>query len=309
MKVDTIIFDGSHAAHRISAATPPLNNTKGERTEVIYGLLRLLSSVMRANPSSRCYVVWDGPGCKQIRRDVYPDYKVHRDKKDDGTKERLEAMHEQLNRFWEQFGQYLPIHWVTSRKYEADDLIAMLANESVKSGDKVLIVSGDNDLLQLVTRQVVVYSPFRNAYCELENFAQYTNGFPHPQAWLYAKCLMGDSSDNIKGIGGVAEKTALKILQGVNWDIEPLKYGHAPNLEGKLAAKVKDPATWPIIAQNYKLMSLSAKAHQGFAQNKAEEREGNLNNRQLQMNCARNQFASIIGGFTQWIGPFKLLER
>jgi 5'-3' exonuclease len=218
MKCDTIIVDGSHAAHRISAATPPLNNSKGQRTEVIYGLLRLLSSVMRQNPSTRCYVVWDGPGCKQIRRDVYPSYKVHRDDKDVATKERIKSMHEQVDRFWEQFGQYLPIHWVVSSKYEADDLIAMLANRSAREGDKVLIVSGDGDLLQLVTRQIVVYSPFKDRYCDLDNFKEFTKGFPTPQAWLYAKCLMGDSSDNIKGIGGVAEVTALKILQSVNWE-------------------------------------------------------------------------------------------
>ena len=69
---EVIIFDGSNAAHRISAATQPLTNAKGERVEVMFGLLRLLSSVMRLNPSTRCYLIWDGKGSRKIRQKLDP---------------------------------------------------------------------------------------------------------------------------------------------------------------------------------------------------------------------------------------------
>ncbi len=307
-KFDSIIFDGSHAAHRLAAANPPLTNSKGVRVEVTFGLLRLLASVMRSNPATRCTVVWDGKGSRAIRQAIDPDYKANRVDKEDGTRERIQSMHEQVDYFWEQFGQFLPIHWLISNKYEADDLIAMAARKYAKDGDKVLIVSGDRDLLQLVNRSITVYSPFGNKFCTLDNFQEYTNGFPHPGAYLHAKCLMGDSSDNVKGIGGVGEKTALKILQAINWDISMLKYAHCPGIEGKLLQRIQHADTWPRISRNFKLMSLSGPAHHTYG-SAIQEQEGQMNNKQLQVNMARNQFASILANFTMWIGPFRLLER
>lgn len=309
MKCDTIIFDGSHAAHRISAATPALTNSKGTRVEVVFGLLRLLSSVIRQNPASRCLVVWDGKGARAIRQNLDPQYKANRVDKDDGTKERIQSMHEQVATMWEQFGKFLPLHWTTSNKYEADDLIAMASRHYVKQGESCLIVSGDKDLLQLVGPKVSVYSPFGNKYCTDENFAEYTGGFPTPNAWLYAKCLMGDSSDNVQGIGGVGEKTALKILQATNWEIGSLKYGHCPGIEGKLKARIVDPGAWDRIALNYKLMSLQGPVHHTYVRQNVTEFEGKMDGRQLQMNLAKNQFASLLASFTQFISPFKLLEK
>jgi DNA polymerase I len=308
MKTDTIIFDGSHAAHRISAATPVLTNSKGQRVEVMFGLLRLLSSVVRSNPATQCIVAWDGRKAKDIRRAVFPGYKV-KEEADPATKERLKAMYEQIGMFWEQFGQHMPIHWTISNKYEADDIIAMAANKCARQGDKVLIVSGDKDLLQLVTSQITVYSPFGDKYCELSNFSEYTEGFPTPLSWLYAKCLMGDSSDKIPGIGKVAEKTALKILQATNFEIGPLKYGHAPGIEGKLMEKLKDEQTWPTITRNYKLMSLQAPVHRTYVTQNVEEKIGNMDQRQLKTNMARNQFASLLVAFTLFINPFMSMER
>jgi DNA polymerase-1 len=309
MKVDTIIFDGSHAAHRISAATPPLNNSKGVRVEVVFGLLRLLSSVIRANPASKCTVVWDGTGCKDIRRAIFPGYKQRDADKDDGTKERIQSMHEQLRLFWEQFGQFLPIHWASSHKFEADDIIAMAARQEARSDHSVLVVSGDKDLLQIVSNDITVYSPFGDKYCTLDNFAEYTGGFPTPLSWLYAKCLMGDSSDKVPGIGGVQDKTALKILQAVNWEIGPLKYGHCPGITGKLMERIKHPDTWAAIARNYKLMSLCGPIHHCASNSSIDIKEGVMNGKQLQMNLAKNQFATLLASFTIFINPFRLLER
>lgn len=309
MKVDTIIFDGSHAAHRISAATSPLTNSKSARVEVVFGLLRLLSSVLRNNPATQCIVAWDGIGSREIRKAIFPGYKDRDKDKDDGTKERIKSMHEQVERFWTDFGQHLPIHWLISNKYEADDIIAMAARHYANFGDKVLIVSGDKDLLQLVGPNVTVYSPFGDKYCQSENFAEYTGGFPTPLSWLYAKCLMGDTSDKIPGIGGVQDKTALKILQATNFEIAPLRYAHCPGIEGKLLKRIQETDTWAVIARNYKLMSLQGPVHHTYVVQNAQEKIGKMDNVQLQTNIARNQFASILAAYTIFINPFRLLER
>src|SRR3954467_9246611 len=112
----------------------PLTNAKGERVEVMFGLLKLFSSVMRSNPSKRCYVIWDGKGSRAIRQAIDPEYKNNRERaQDPEVKARITDMHRQVERFWELFGAHLPITWMMSNKYEADDVMAMLAHTSTSS--------------------------------------------------------------------------------------------------------------------------------------------------------------------------------
>lgn len=315
MKTDAIIFDASNAAHRISAASAPLTNAKGVRVEVVFGLLRLMSSVMRANPSKKCFVVWDGKNSRKIRQSIDPLYKCNREKdRDEDAKERIKGMHEQISKFWELFGQHLPINWLISEKYEADDIIAMLSNEEAGGGMSSLIVSGDKDLLQLVSEFTSVYSPNGDKYCQVENFSKYTapkgseSGFPNNMSWLYAKCLMGDSSDNVKGVGGVGEITALRILAAHDWDITNLLTSPADELiRSKVGQTILSTSGKARIALNYKLMSLHGKAHRRI-QPEVDWLKGTMNTRELRTNLAKMQFASLMATFTQFISPFQLLE-
>lgn len=316
METKAIIFDGSNAAHRLSSVLGPLNNARGERVEVLYGLLRLLSAVMRANPAEQCYVVWDGKNSKKIRQNIDPLYKHRRETdKDDSTKERIKGMHLQVERCWELFGQFLPIHWLVSEKYEADDIMAMLAHEANAKSETALIVSGDKDLLQLVTENVRVYSPNGDKYCTHENFSTYTKGFPTPQAFLAGKCLMGDQSDNVPGVGGVGEKTALKILEKHNWGLTGLLNSPSEELKStKVGQVIISPSGVARIKLNYKLMSLQGNTHlQGTHEhiraNQIEVRKGTrINSRELRTNMARMQFASLMTSFPQFIAPFQELE-
>jgi DNA polymerase-1 len=310
MKTDWIVFDGSNAAHRLSAVNPALTTSKGERTEVMYGLLRLVSSVVRQNPAKRCVLVWDGKGSRGIRTAKDPTYKAHRHTSDDEeTKERLKAMYEQLDKFWSLFGQYLPIEWLISESYEADDIMAMLAHEAVKDCKSCLLVSGDKDLLQLVTEGVSTYSPNSNKYCTLDNFQAYTGGYPDGFAFLAGKCLMGDSSDNIKGVGGVGEKTALKILSEHGWDLHQLKESPSADLKrSKVYQTIISPSGWDRIRLNYSLMSLHGPIHQTLKASKVDQRKGRMDTKMLRLNLAKMQFVSIMASFTQFISPFNGLE-
>lgn len=313
MNINSIIFDGSNAAHRLSSVLKPLNNARGERVEVMYGLLRLISAVMRANPSEKCYVVWDGKGSKKMRQAIDPQYKFHREKdRDAEAKERIKGMHLQVERCWELFGQFLPIHWLSSEKYEADDIMAMLAHEASAASKTALIISGDKDLLQLVDQNISVYSPNGDKYCTHENFKEYTKGYPNPDAFLAGKCLTGDTSDNVPGVGGVGEITALRILEKHGWSLPNLLLKTSEELiSSKVGQVITSASGRARITLNYKLMSLRGPAHRNIAEhfNYVETRSGTkINSKELRTNMARMQFASLMASYNQFIAPFQNLE-
>lgn len=307
-KYDSIIFDGSNAAHRTSNAVVPLTNAKGERVEVVFGLLRLLSSVMRLNPSKRCDVVWDGKQSRKLRQAIDPNYKSQRDSnRTEDDKERIEGMHKQVETFWDLFGQHLPITWHVSETYEADDIMAMLALTNDKAS---LIVSGDGDMLQLVNELITVFSPSRNDYCTPKNFEKYSKGYPNGLAHLYGKVLQGEppSGDNIPGIRGLGEVWALRLLSNHNWDLLEILENMIPeHAKTKLGQAILCDAGRARIALNYKLMSL--RGHTKYRMNKITTMNGTLNTGRLRTNMAKTQFSSLLVSFNQFINPFMVLER
>lgn len=306
MKYKNLVYDGSNAIHRMSSALPPLTNAKGERVEVIFGMLKLLSSVARLNSAERCFIAMDGKGSRQIRQAIDPVYKDRRGSTfTEEDKARIEGMHAQAQVLWEMFGQYLPITWLTSTTYEADDIMAMVTAEGSSNGEQSLIVSGDGDMLQLVSDTVAVYSPSRNAYCTPKVFSTYTKGYPDGQSFLYGKVLMGEppTGDNIPGIRGCGEVWAKRILEQHNWDIgEVLNNMDAALAKSKLGKAITCEEGRARISKNYKLMSL--RGHKKLKLNKVEVRKGVMNKRQLQVNMAKMQFSSILASFNQFINPF-----
>lgn len=308
MSHTVVVFDASNACHRISAATQPLTTTSGERVEVVFGMLRLISSVLRSYPGDKCYLTWDALGAKKIRQKLYPDYKAHRETaKDEETKLRLNEMHRQVAVFWEMFGQHLPVTWAESTKYEADDIIAMISHQTASADGKVVIISGDKDLLQLVNEQVQVYSPNSNKVCSLKNFQDYTKGWPGPWEFLLGKVLQGDASDNIKGIPGVGEKTALKLLEEHDWDIHKLlSYPTDRFAKSAVGQKFFSGTPQATVKLNFKLMSLGGPAHTETDAWNAHVhlKEGELNNKALKHGFTKLQFASLLASYSQFIGPF-----
>ena len=307
---DLIIFDGSNAAHRISAATQPLTNSKGERVEVMFGLLRLLSSVIRANPAKECYVVWDGRGSRNIRQKLDPDYKANRGTNfTEEDKARIQGMHDQVQKFWELFGKNLPIKWLISERYEADDIISMLTHQADRDGRNAVVVSGDKDLLQLVTKHVTIFSPNSMKYCTLENFEEYTKGYPEPWAFLYGKCLQGDSSDNVVGIPGIGEKTALKILSQHRWALAEILSMPTDELKrSAVGQKLLNDSGKKRLGLNYSLMSLHAPLHDTMQLKRVTIERGNLNTLMLKTFFAKQQFVSLLASFSAFIAPFLNLE-
>lgn len=303
MHTDVLIIDGSNAAHRFKAVLPPLNGPHGERVEIMLGLLRMISSTVRNNPAQEIFICWDGDGSKQIRLDIDPEYKANRTKNDfemraDST------MHKQVGQFWDLFGQYLPLTWVNSTTYEADDLIAMLVHACKRRGEKALIVTNDKDMLQLIDPLISMYCPTNEKYCTMDNFEEFSKGFPNPSSHLLAKILMGDSSDNIKGVGGVGDKTAIKILSEHGWVINNL-------VTNQNAALAKSKVGKNILAGadririNEQLMSLTLPYHHKPNMKAIEFREGTLNVEAFRKSLAKMEFMSILASFTSFIKCFE----
>lgn len=313
--VSAIIFDGSNACHRLSNALQPLTNRKGERVEVIFGFLRLLSAVLKLNPAKHCYVVFDGKGSKGRRQEKDPLYKAHRSKMSDDDKERIGLMHKQVDRFVQMFLPYLPMTHIISDLWEADDIMSMLAHHHAHLGESSTIITGDKDLFQLVDGSVNVWSPNKELLIHADNFEEVTT-YPDGQAFLYGKVLMGDQSDNIPGITGVGEKTAHKLLEAHCWDMRALldekTFKQGVVRDGIRTAILSDSGK-ARIALNLSLMDLNTPKH----------RRGLTDKRLAQMECFRatnvgkwndlrkalamNQMASLLTDFNRWSEPFRSL--
>ena len=218
-------------------------------------------------------------------------------------------MHAQVDRFWELFGKNLPINWMVSERYEADDIIAMLTHACDADGTSCLVVSGDKDLLQLVTPHVSVFSPNSQKYCTLENFEEYTKGYPDPMSFLFGKCLQGDTSDNIAGIPGIGEKTAIKLLQEHGWTLAEILSCPSDTLKkSAVGQKILSDSGRKRIGLNYSLMSLHAPVHQRVRKSHVDLQYGTMNATMLKAHFAKQQFASLLASFQQFINPFNKLE-
>lgn len=312
---DVLIIDASNASHRLSNALQPLTNRKGERVEVVFGLLRLLSAVLKLNPAKKLYMIWDGKGSKQRRQALDPLYKAHRTQMSDEDKERIRGMHVQVDTFVNKFLCYLPATFMISDYWEADDIMAMLAYEHAKAGEKVSIITGDKDLLQLVDSLVRVWSPNRELLIGDSNFEEIT-GYPDGQAFLYGKCLQGDQSDNVPGIKGVGEKTAYKLLEAHCWDLTALLMPDSFKkgvVRDGIRDAILDTSGVERIGLNYKLMALTTGKHSRgmHAKNTAKITIQEYEDAQwdaIRRNLAVNQMASILTDFNRWSAPLRSLK-
>jgi DNA polymerase-1 len=204
--IKLILIDGHALAYRAFHALPAdMKTSQGELTNAIYGFTSMLLNVLRDERPTHVAVTFDKG--LTFRHEVYPEYKAHRVKMPD-------EMHSQMERIREVVTT-LDIPIFEQEGYEADDLLGTLARQAVKQGADVLIVTGDMDLLQLVDEHTrVLTSRWRFSETVTYDPAGVEQRYGLTPAQLVdLKALMGDKSDNIPGVPGVGEKTAVKLLQ------------------------------------------------------------------------------------------------
>ncbi|NRN29975.1 DNA polymerase I [Photorhabdus heterorhabditis] len=199
-----ILVDGSSYLYRAYHAFPPLTNSAGEPTGAMYGVLNMLRSMVMQYKPSHVAVVFDAKG-KTFRDELFAEYKSHRPPMPDDLRAQIEPLHQMV----EAMG--LPLLVVPG--VEADDVIGTLALQAEKEGRAVLISTGDKDMAQLVTPNITLINTMNNTILGPEEVTE-KYGVP-PELIIDFLALMGDSSDNIPGVPGVGEKTALGLLQGI----------------------------------------------------------------------------------------------
>ncbi|CAM3770893.1 DNA polymerase I [Xenorhabdus thuongxuanensis] len=227
-----ILVDGSSYLYRAYHAFPPLTNSSGEPTGAMYGVLNMLRSLIMQYRPSHVAVVFDAKG-KTFRDELFAEYKSHRPPMPDDLRLQIEPLHKMVK------AMGLPILVVPG--VEADDVIGTLALQAEKEGRPVLISTGDKDMAQLVTPNITLINTMTNTILGPEEVEE-KYGIP-PELIIDFLALMGDSSDNIPGVPGVGEKTALGLLQGIGGlneiyarldDIATLGFRGAKTLSGKM---------------------------------------------------------------------------
>ena len=195
------LIDGSAYIYRAFFALPALNNSKGLQTNAIYGFMTTLLKIIREHKPDGLAVAFDEKG-PTARHEEFKEYKAQRPPMPDGMKAQIPYIHRAV--------EALNIPAVRQAGYEADDLIGTLARQAEQSGYDVVIVTGDKDMLQLVTPHVRIYDPVKDKWSgESECAAKFG---VEPGRVVEIMGLMGDTSDNIPGVKGIGEKTAIKLI-------------------------------------------------------------------------------------------------
>ncbi len=199
-----ILVDGSSYLFRAYHAPPHLTNSKGEATGAIYGVINMLKSLVRQFNPSHMVVVFDAKG-PTFRNEMYSEYKAHRPPMPDDLRTQIEPIHEIIK------AMGLPLVSITG--VEADDVIGTFARIASEQQRHVLISTGDKDMAQLVNEHVTLINTMTDTVLDPQGVVdKFGIG---PELIIDYLALMGDKVDNIPGVPGVGEKTALAMLQGI----------------------------------------------------------------------------------------------
>ncbi len=235
-----VLVDGSSYVYRAFHALPPLITSTGQATGAVKGVINMLRRLLKDYPGSPVAVVFDAKG-KTFRDDMYADYKANRPPMPDELREQIEPIHEIV--------KAMGLPFICEPGVEADDVIGTLARQASEQGLAVVISTGDKDMAQLVNAHVTLVNTMTETVMDeagvVEKF-----GIP-PALIIDFLALMGDKVDNIPGVAGVGQKTALALLQGLGGmdeiyarldEVAGLEFRGAKNMAAKLEAE-RDNAT------------------------------------------------------------------
>ncbi|OFS63890.1 DNA polymerase I [Nosocomiicoccus sp. HMSC09A07] len=225
-----ILIDGNSLAFRAFYGLPLLSNQSGLHTNAIFGFQKILDKIIREENPTHFLIAFDA-GKKTFRHEKYGEYKGGRQK----TPPELGEQFAPIRKLIDAYG----IKRYEEANYEADDIIGSLSKLADENGMETIIVTGDRDLTQLASEHVTIYFTKKG----VTQIDKYTPEFIEeeyglrPEQIIDMKGLWGDTSDNIPGVPGIGEKTAIKLLkkydsvEGVYEHIEELKGKQRENLE------------------------------------------------------------------------------
>ena len=207
MTVEKTIYliDGTAYIHRAYHAIRGLTNSKGLPTNAVFGFTRMLMKLMEDRRPEYVGMFFDAKG-PTFRHDMYADYKSNRPPMPEDMAAQIPYIKEVSAAF------HLPI--IELQGYEADDLIGTLARISEKEGFKVVMVTGDKDFMQLVTQKTAIWDPMKEIAIDLQSIRD--NFGIEPLQMIDVQGLSGDTADNIPGVPGIGQKTAVALVKTYN---------------------------------------------------------------------------------------------
>ena len=203
-KAPLILVDGSSYLYRAFHALPPLTNSKGLPTGAVKGVINMMRRLQKDYPDSTTAVIFDAKG-KTFRDDIYSEYKANRPPMPDELRSQIEPIHDIIR------AMGMPL--ISVEGVEADDVIGTYAVQATEQQQPVIISTGDKDIAQLVNQHISLVNTMTDTFMDRDGVID-KFGIP-PELIIDYLALLGDKSDNIPGVPGVGEKTALGLLQGL----------------------------------------------------------------------------------------------
>jgi len=204
LKKRFFLVDGNSFCYRAYYAIKHLSNSKGQPTNAIYGFITMIRKIIKEEKPDMLAVAFDLKG-PTFRHKKFEDYKITRKPMPEDLVSQLPYIKRILKAY------NIPIYELQG--YEADDVLATLAEKCRKTrGIDTFIVTGDKDAMQLVTDGIKVYSPNKEVVIYGEKEVKERFGVS-PERIIDLMALMGDASDNIPGVPGIGEKTAVQLMK------------------------------------------------------------------------------------------------
>jgi DNA polymerase-1 len=230
------LIDGSSYIYRAYFAIRHLSNSKGMATNAVFGFVNMLLKVVRDQRPDHLAVVFDARG-PTFRKELYPEYKANRATMPEDLVPQVPIIKEVVRAF------NLPA--IEKAGFEADDIIATLAKKFAAEGLEVTVVTGDKDLMQIVSDRIRLLDTMKDQFSGLPEVAARFGGAP--EKVIEVQALAGDSSDNIPGVPGVGEKTAVKLIQEFG-SVENL-LANLDQVKGKLQEKLREHAELALLSK------------------------------------------------------------
>jgi len=230
------LVDGSGYIFRAYHGLPPMSRPDGTPVNAVYGFTNMLMKLISDVKAQHLAVIFD-TARKTFRNDIYPEYKAHRPPPPEDLIPQFPLIREAASA--------CQVARLEMEGFEADDLIATLAERGVASGYDVVVVSGDKDLMQLVRPGISLFDPMKNKVIDADAVEEKFG--VRPDRVIDVQALAGDSSDNVPGVPGIGVKTAAQLIN---------EYGDLECLLAN-ADKIKQPKRRQNLQENAELARIS----------------------------------------------------
>jgi 5'-3' exonuclease len=298
-----LFIDGSNVAHAANNMKPLKNGDM--HVQAIFGFLNTLRPVTAAFAMLSPVVLWDG---RSWRYDAFPEYKGKRNKPPETKHEKEQAEKRQwlkpqipeIRRGLKALG----IAQMVAMNLEADDLAGLLVRRYQPQGRKIMLMTGDKDWCQLIGPGVGWWDRIRDTKITMKSLKEHL-GVDTPRQWLEVKALMGDTSDDIPGVGGIGDKGAVELVTTYG-SVESFKNqyldGTITKVPKKFADLVGNEDKLITFGRNLELMDLN---HPKIPQPQdLRVTKGAFDKESFAGFCEDHAFKSILTRIDEWCEPF-----